>query len=96
MKLSQEEVKRIAVLARLGISEDEIEKFRLQLSNILENFEILKQVDTSNLLPTTQSVKLQNVFRTDEDRESYPAEEILANAPQQDNNYFKVKAVLEE
>lgn len=96
MKLSREEVKHIALLARLGLNEDEIEKFRLQLSNILDNFEVLKQVDTSDLLPTAQSVNLQNVFRADEARTSYPAGEILANAPQQDNNYFKVKAVLEE
>jgi len=96
MKLSREEVKHIALLARLGISEDEIEKFSLQLSNILDNFEVLKQVDTSDLAPTAQSVNLQNIFRTDEAEASYPIEEILANAPQQDNNYFKVKAVLEE
>ena len=96
MKLSQEEVKRIALLARLGINEDEIERFRLQLSSILENFEVLKQVDTSGLLPTAQSVKLQNVFRADEAKASHTAEEVLANAPQQENNYFKVKAVLEE
>jgi aspartyl-tRNA(Asn)/glutamyl-tRNA(Gln) amidotransferase subunit C len=96
MKLSREEVKHIAILARLGISEDEIEKFSLQLSNILDNFEVLKQVDTSNLPPTAQSIDLQNIFRADEAESSYPAEEILANAPKQDNNYFKVKAVLEE
>jgi aspartyl-tRNA(Asn)/glutamyl-tRNA(Gln) amidotransferase subunit C len=96
MKLSKEEVQHIALLARLGISKEEVEIFRLQLSNILENFEILKQVDTADLQPTTQSVTLQNVFREDESQASYPAEEILANAPQRDNNYFKVKAVLEE
>ena len=96
MKLSREEVKHIALLARIGINEDEIEKFRIQLSNILENFEILKQVDTTDLPPTAQSVKLQNVFREDESAASYPPEEILANAPQQENNFFKVKAVLEE
>jgi aspartyl-tRNA(Asn)/glutamyl-tRNA(Gln) amidotransferase subunit C len=96
MKLSREEVQHIALLARLGLNEDEVEKFRLQLSNILENFEILKQVDTTNLPPTAQSVNLQNVFRTDESKPSYPVEEILANTPQQENNYFKVKAVLEE
>ncbi len=96
MKLSREEVKHIALLARIGVNEDEIEKFRIQLSNILENFEILKQVDTTDLPPTAQSVKLRNVFREDESTASYPAEEILANAPQRDNNFFKVKAVLEE
>ena len=96
MKISREEVQHIALLARLGVNEDEIEKLRVQLSNILENFEILKQVDTTNLLPTTQSINLQNVFRADEPEPSYPVDEILANAPQQDNNYFKVKVVLEE
>ncbi len=96
MKLSREEVQHIALLVRMGLNEDEIEKFQLQLSNILENFEILKQVDTSDLPPTTQSIKLQNIFRPDEAKASYPPGEILANAPQQDNSFFKVKAVLEE
>ena len=95
MKLSREEVQHIALLARLGLSEAEIEKVRLQLSNILENFEILKQVDTSNLPPTAQSIALQNVLRPDEPKASYPVEDILANAPQKDDNCFKVRAVLE-
>jgi aspartyl-tRNA(Asn)/glutamyl-tRNA(Gln) amidotransferase subunit C len=96
MKLSKEEVQHIALLARLGISNEEVEKFRLQLSDILENFEILKQVDTTDLPPTTQSTNLQNVLREDEAKACYSKEDILANAPQRDNNYFKVKAVLEE
>lgn len=95
MKLSREEVQHIALLARLGLSEAEVEKFKLQLSDILENFEILKQADTSNLPPTTQSITLQNVLRPDEAKESYPVEDVLANAPQQDSNCFKIRAVLE-
>lgn len=95
MKLSREEVQHIALLARLGLSEAEIEKFKLQLSDILENFEILEQADTSNLPPTTQSIALQNVLRPDEARASYPVEAIVANAPQQDENCFKTRAVLE-
>jgi aspartyl-tRNA(Asn)/glutamyl-tRNA(Gln) amidotransferase subunit C len=95
MKLSREEVQHIALLARLGLSEAEIEKFKLQLSDILENFEILEQADTSNLPPTTQSIALQNVLRPDEARASYPVEDIVANAPQQDENCFKTRAVLE-
>lgn len=96
MRLSREEVKHIAQLARLGLDDDDIEKFQSQLSNILENFEILKQVDTGNLPPTTQSITLQNVYRPDKTRNSYPPEEILANAPQRENNFFKIKAVLED
>ncbi len=95
MQLSREEVEHIARLARLGLSEAEIEKFRLQLSNILENFEILKQVDTADLPPTAQSIALQNVFRPDEAKPSFLAEDILANAPQRDSDCFKIRAVLE-
>jgi aspartyl-tRNA(Asn)/glutamyl-tRNA(Gln) amidotransferase subunit C len=88
-------VQHIALLARLGLSEDEIERFRLQLSNILENFEALEQIDTTNLPPTSQSITLQNVLRPDEPRPSCPVEEILGNAPQREGNYFKTRAVLE-
>ena len=95
MKLGREEVQHIGVLARLGLSEAEIEKFEVQLSDILENFEILKEVDTSNLAPTAQSIALQNVLRPDEEEASYPVTDILANAPQQDDDYFKIRAVLE-
>ena len=95
MKLSREEVQHIALLARLGLSEAEIEKFKLQLSNILENFEIINQVDTSHLQPTAQSIDLRNVLRQDEAKASYPSEDIIANAPRQEQNCFKVQAVLE-
>ena len=65
MKLSREEVIHIAALARMGMSEAEIEKAREQLSNILENFEVLKEIDTTNVPPTAQSINLQNVMRED-------------------------------
>jgi len=96
LKLSKEEVKHISQLARLGLDDDDIEKFQSQLSNILDNFEILEQVDTSDLPPTTQSIALQNVYRPDKARDSYTPEDILANAPQCENDFFKIKAVLED
>jgi len=95
MKLSRKEVQHIALLARLGLSEAEIEKFRIQLSDILENFEILKQLDTTDVPPTAQSIALQNVLRPDEAKSSYPIQDILANAPRREGNSFKVRAVLE-
>jgi aspartyl-tRNA(Asn)/glutamyl-tRNA(Gln) amidotransferase subunit C len=95
MKLSRKEVQHIALLARLGLSEAEIEKFGIQLSDILENFEILKQLDTTDIPPTAQSIALQNVFRPDQAKASYPAEDVLANAPQREGDCFKVRAVLE-
>ena len=95
MELSRDEVQHIALLARLGISEAEVERFQEQLSNILENFEILEQVDTEDVPPTAQSIALQNVTRGDEVEPSFLKEEILANAPRQDEGHFRVRAVLE-
>jgi len=95
MKLSYEQVRHIAWLARLGLSEEEVEKFSLQLSNILENFEILKQVDTANVPPATHTITLQNVLRKDNVTESYSQAEILSNAPKQAEKCFKVQAILE-
>jgi len=95
MKLSTEEVRHIALLARLGISEEEVEKFRNQLSHILDNMEILSQVDTTGLPPTAQSIVLDNVYRPDETLPSLPVQDVLANAPEQEDGSFKVNAVLE-
>ena len=95
MKLTREEVLHIARLARLGLTEADVDKFREQLSNILENFEVLKKVDTTGVLPTAQSIALQNVLKTDEVAPSLPPDKVLANAPQREENFFKVKVVLE-
>ena len=95
MKLSREEVLHIALLARVGVSEEDVEKLSEQLSNILENFEILQKVDTSDVSPTTQSIDLQNVTRDDVSASSMSPDEVLANAPQKETDFFKVRAVLE-
>ncbi len=95
MKLSREEVLRIARLARLGLGEDEVSKLGEQLSSILENFEVLKQVDTDNVPPTAQSLALRSVMRPDEVTPSLPPDEILANAPRKEADCFRVRAVLE-
>lgn len=95
MKLSREEVKRLALLTRLGLDEDEVERLREQLSNILENFEILQQVDTTDVPPTAHSIALENVLREDEAGPSLPADQVLANAPNREEGFFKVRAVLE-
>ena len=95
MKLSREEVLHIALLARLGLTEIEVDRLIEQLSNILENFEVLKQVDTSDVPPTAQSIDLQNVLRGDEVAPSLTPGEVLANAPRKEGDYFRVRAVLE-
>ena len=95
MKLSREEVLHIARLARLGLTEAEVDKLREQLSNILENFEVLQSVDTSDVPSTAQSVARQNVVSADEVAPSLPQSQVLANAPQKEGEFFRVRAVLE-
>ena len=95
MKLSREEVQHIALLARLGVDESDLEKFSVQLSNILENFEILQQVDTTGVPPTSHPVALSNVLREDEIAPSFAPVDILANAPREEEGCFRVRAVLE-
>ena len=95
MKLNREEVWHIARLARLGLTEAEVDKFGEQLSDILENFETLQQVDTSDIPPTSQSITLQNVVREDEVAPSLPPGDVLANAPRKEGDCFRVRAVLE-
>ena len=65
-KLNREEVLHIALLARLGLTKKEVDRLKEQLSNILENFEVLQQVDTTGVPPTAQSIPLRNVVKEDE------------------------------
>jgi aspartyl-tRNA(Asn)/glutamyl-tRNA(Gln) amidotransferase subunit C len=95
MKLSRQEVLNIATLCRVELGEAEVQRFQEQLSNILENFEVLKQVDTTDVPPTAYPITLKNVVREDVARPSFPKEDILANAPRQEDGHFRVKAVLE-
>ena len=95
MKLSSDEVKHLALLVRLGLAEADVEAFHGQLSNILEAFEILEQVDTTGVLPTAHSIALENVLREDIAAPSFPASEVLANAPSREDGFFRVRAVLE-
>lgn len=94
MKLSREEVWHIASLARLGLDEGEVEMLGEQLSKLLANFEILQQVATDNVLPTAQSIALENVTRCDEAKDSLSENEVLANAPQREGDFFRIHPVL--
>jgi aspartyl-tRNA(Asn)/glutamyl-tRNA(Gln) amidotransferase subunit C len=79
----------------MKLSDEEVERFRNQLSNVLENFEILQQVDTTDIPPTAYPIQLLNVTREDEIAQSYTQSDILANAPRQEDGQFRVRAVLE-
>ncbi|HIC93053.1 MAG TPA: Asp-tRNA(Asn)/Glu-tRNA(Gln) amidotransferase subunit GatC [Anaerolineae bacterium] len=95
MKLTRAEVNHIAELAKLELTEEEKEKFREQLSAILGYAEMLQRLDTEAIPPTATVLPLRNVMRPDEAEPSLPLEDILANAPQAEDSYFKVQAILE-
>ena len=96
MKLSREEVLHIAALAKLGMTEDDINRSQEQLSNILENFEVLKQVNTENVPPTAQANALCNITYDDCIKPSLSPDEVLANAPRREGDFFRIRAVLED
>ena len=96
MPLSREEVLHVARLARIGLAESDVEKFQQQLSTILDNFDVLSQIDTPGVEPTTHTLPLESVMAADEPIESLSAEDVLANAPLNHDGYLRVRAVLDE
>lgn len=96
MKITHEEVHRVSLLARVDLTEAEVERMSRQLSNILENFEALQEVNTENVPPTAQPIARQNVLREDRVEESLKPEQVLANAPQREDDFIRVRAVLDQ
>ena len=95
MRLSKDEVRYIALLARVGMSDDDIERMRDEMSNILDQFDVLQQIDTEGVDPTGHSADLETVMRDDKVASSSPVEDVLANAPQREGEFVRVRAVLE-
>ena len=93
--IDRETVIHVARLARLGLSEQDLETFRTQLSSIPQNIAILQEADVSGVSPTAHASRLTNIMRADIPQPSYPPEVLLANAPDQEDNCLKVNAVLE-
>jgi aspartyl-tRNA(Asn)/glutamyl-tRNA(Gln) amidotransferase subunit C len=95
MELSHVEVEHIAELAKLGLTDEEKETYRKQLSAILDYAQMLQRLDTDAISPTAQVIPLQNVMRPDIITPSLPRADVLANAPAAEEGCFKVKAILE-
>jgi len=95
VKLSRDEVLHIAELARLGLSEGEVERFGAQLSDILTHAERLQAVDLSGISPSARVQGLQSVLRDDEAVPSPARDAIMANAPQTADGCYRVPPVLE-
>jgi aspartyl-tRNA(Asn)/glutamyl-tRNA(Gln) amidotransferase subunit C len=96
MKISRAEVEHMADLARLDLSETEVEQLQKELSQILEYVEQLNQLDTTDVLPTSHVTITRDVLREDAAGGSLSREDVLANAPRVQGGFFRVHAVLEK
>ncbi|MFN9718268.1 MAG: Asp-tRNA(Asn)/Glu-tRNA(Gln) amidotransferase subunit GatC [Planctomycetota bacterium] len=94
MELS--EVRKVASLSRLAMSEQELLESGRQLTVILDYVRLLEQVDTGNVSPMTHPIPSENVFRDDEVCPSLPREAALSNAPKTDGQFFLVPKILDE
>ena len=96
MRLTSNEVRHVAELAKLALSDEEVEQYAGQLSAMLEYAETLSAIDTSHVPPTPYVLDLQNVLREDEPAPSLSNAAALANAPDSQDGFFRVRAVFEE
>ncbi len=94
--MTEDEVRHVAMLARLGLTDEEVQKMRHQLSTVLEHVAMLQKLDTSKIEPTAQMLERFNVMRNDQPRPSLPVKAVLSNAPDTEGDLFRVPAVLEE
>jgi aspartyl-tRNA(Asn)/glutamyl-tRNA(Gln) amidotransferase subunit C len=94
--LSKEEIKKVATLARIGVSEKDVETYQHDLSEILDYFKKLEEVDVTDIEPIGHITGMQNKFRNDEnfDFGKIGKEQIMQNAPEVKDEYIKVKSVL--
>lgn len=95
MSLNRTEVEHIAQLARLTLSEEEKDLYREQLSAILENFTRLQEVDTEHIPPFSSTLSAQRELRVDDAHQELTRKELLANAPQAEDDQFRVPPVRE-
>ena len=94
MSITKENVLHVAGLARLELSEDEVKKYETELNDVLKFMDKLNELDTDGVEPSTHVLDISNVFRDDVVEESFDVEDILSNAPDREDDYFKVPSIL--
>lgn len=94
--LSRPEVEHVAYLARLGLTDEELDRLEGELNHILDQYAILTELPTDNIPPTAQTIELENILRDDVARPSLPVEDVLANAPARQGDFIVVPAILDE
>jgi aspartyl-tRNA(Asn)/glutamyl-tRNA(Gln) amidotransferase subunit C len=95
-RIDEAEVRKVAKLSRLDLTDDEVAEFAVQLSAILGYVEKMNELDTDNVEPLAHCLAVSNVFREDIVRESMGTEKTLANAPDVDDEFFKVPKILDD
>ena len=93
--LTSDAIRHLASLTRISMSDDEVEKMRDEMSNILDNIAVLNEIDTDSVEPTGHSVDLKSVLRDDVSGDSLSTEDVLMNAPNSDEDLIKIKTVFE-
>ncbi|MBI2964835.1 MAG: Asp-tRNA(Asn)/Glu-tRNA(Gln) amidotransferase subunit GatC [Chloroflexi bacterium] len=94
MLLTPDDVRRVAQLTRIAMTDREVETLQAQLAKVLDHFQSLRQVDTDGVEPTGHATATTSVMRDDETRPSLPREAVLRNAPEVDEPFIRVKPVL--
>ncbi len=94
-RISTEDVKHVAHLARLAVTEEEAEQMRKELDAIITFAEQLNELDTTNVKPTSHVLKMVNVLREDVAAEGLPVEEVVKNAPDQQDGYIRVPSIMD-
>jgi aspartyl-tRNA(Asn)/glutamyl-tRNA(Gln) amidotransferase subunit C len=92
--LSRADVEHVALLARLGLTDEELTSLEGQLNHILDQYAILARLDTEHIPPTAQTIELENILRDDVARPSLPVEAVVANAADHDGAFIVVPAIL--
>ena len=93
-RISSDEVKKVAKLARLELNESEIQQHADQLEKILDYINQLEKINTENIACTTRAIEVVNVFRKDEKKDYENSEELLDLAPSRENTFFKVPKII--
>ncbi len=94
--ITPEEVRHVAMLAHLDLSAEELDRIGVELNRILEYFAQLQKIDTEDVPVTSHAIPMTNVFREDEVQASLPVDEVIANAPDGVDEFFRVPRIIEE
>ncbi len=95
-EVSRKEVQHVAQLARMALTSQDLERVGTELNRILEHFNRLQELDTEDVAPTSHAIPMTNVFREDQVGESLSVEDVVENAPERSDEFFKVPRILEE